>query len=84
MIGAIRFEQIRDGASRSEHTELRGMIRLEESEEKESGEKRGRSERSKNITEREKSRAKREDKIVVRRSERRVRKEVQSRAEQAV
>ena len=44
----------------------------------------GRSERSKNITERENSRAKIENKSVVRRSEQRVRKVVCSRAEQAV
>ena len=43
-----------------EQTELRGMIRLEQSGVKESGEKRGRLERSENITEREKSCAKRE------------------------
>ena len=46
--------------------------------------KRGRSERSENITEREKIRSKREKKSIVRRSERRVRKLVCSRAEQAV
>ena len=84
MSGAIRVEHIRDGTSRSEHTELRGMIRLDQSGVKESGEKRGRSERSKNITEIEKRRAKREKKIVVRRLERRVRRVVWSRAEEAV
>ena len=68
MRGAIRVEQIRDGASRSEHTELRGIIRLEQSGVKASGEKRGRSERSENIAEIDKSHAKRENKIVVRRS----------------
>ena len=46
--------------------------------------KRGRSEQSVNITEREKSHYKREKKSVVRGSERRVRKVVWSRAEQAV
>ena len=52
MIRAIIVEQIRDGESRSEQTELRGMIRLEQSRVKASGKKRGRSEQSKNITER--------------------------------
>ena len=51
---------------------------------KATGEKRARSERSKNITHREKSRAKREKKIVVKISDQRVRKVVWSRAEQAV
>ena len=60
------------------------MIRLEQSVLKASGEKRGRSEQSQNITEREKSRAKIENIIVLRRSEQRVRKLVRSRAEQAV
>ena len=60
MGGAIRAEHIRHGATRLEHTELMGIIRLEQSVVKASGEKRDRSERSKNITEREKSRAKRE------------------------
>ena len=46
--------------------------------------KHGRSEWSKNITEREAIRAKREKKNVVIRSDRRVRKLVWSRAEQAV
>ena len=46
--------------------------------------KRGRSEHSKNITEREKRRAKREKKSVVRRSERIVIKVVWSRADQSV
>ena len=53
------FEHIRDGASRSEHIDLKGMIRLEQSGVKASGEKRGRLERIENITEREKRRAKR-------------------------
>ena len=48
------------------------------------GKKLGRPERSKNITERENSRVKREDKNVVRSSERVVTKVVQSRVEQAV
>ena len=46
--------------------------------------KRDRSERSEIIKEREKSRTKRENKIVLRRSERRVRKVVWIRSEQAV
>ena len=78
MSGAIRVEHIRDGASRSEKTELRGIIRLEQSGFKTSGPKRDRSEWRENITERDKSRAKRENKSVVRRSERRVRKLVWS------
>ena len=57
---------------------------MEQSEVKASREKCGRSERSENITEREKSRAKREKKIAVRISEWRVRKLVWSRAEQSV
>ena len=48
MSGAIRV-----GSNRSDQTDLRGMIRLEHSVMKTSGERRGRSERSKNITERE-------------------------------
>ena len=60
------------------------MIRLEQSGVKASGEKRGRSEQSENIMEREKNHAKREKKNVVRKSEQRVRKLVWSRAEQAV
>ena len=67
-----------------EQTELRGMTRLEQSGVKESVEKCGRSERSENITEREKSSAKREKKSVVRISERRVRKLLWIRAEKAV
>ena len=51
---------------------------------KASGEKRGRSERSKNIRERDNIRAKTEKKSIVRRSEWRVRKVVWSRVEQAV
>ena len=53
MSGTISVEHIRDGASRSEQKEMRGMIILEQSGVKSSEEKRGRSERSKNITERE-------------------------------
>ena len=53
MIGSIIVEHIRYGTGRLDQTELRGIIRLEQSGVKESGEKRGRSERSKNITERE-------------------------------
>ena len=68
MIGAIIVEQIRDGENRSEETEQRGMISLEQSGVKTSGEKLGRSVKRDNITEREKSRAKRENKILVRRS----------------
>ena len=51
---------------------------------KTSGEKRGRLERSENITEREKSCAKIENKDVVQRSEQRVRKVVWNRSDQAV
>ena len=68
MIGSIRVEHIRDGESRSEQIDLRIMIRLEQSGVKASGEKRGRSEQSENILEREKSCDKREKKSVVRRS----------------
>ena len=57
---------------------------MEQSRVKASGEKRGRSEWSENITEREKSHAKIEKKNILRISERRVRKLVWSRAEQAV
>ena len=71
MIRAIVFGQIRDGASRSEQIELKEMIRFEQSRVKSSGEKCGRQERSKNTTEGEKSCSKREEKIAVRRSERR-------------
>ena len=53
---------------------------MEKSGVKSSEKKRGRSERSKNITEREKSRDKIEYKIIVRRSERRVIKLVRIRA----
>ena len=60
------------------------MIRLEQSGVKASGGKRGRSEQSENITDIEKSRAKREKKSVVRISEQRVKKLVWSRAEQSV
>ena len=76
----IRVYQIRDGARRSEQTELRGMVRLEQSGVKASGEKCGRAEWSKNITEREKRCTKRENKSLVRRSELRVRELVWSRA----
>ena len=72
MSGSSIVEHIRDGASRSEQTDLRGMIKLEQRGVKASGEKRGRSEQSKNITEREKSRSKRENKSVVRISENRI------------
>ena len=57
------------------------MIVLDQSRVKVS-EKRGRSEGSKNITEREKSHAKTKKKSVVRRSERRARKVVRSRVNQ--
>ena len=49
----IRVEKIINVASRSEQTELKGIVRLDHSRVKASGEKRGRSERSKDITERE-------------------------------
>ena len=84
MSGEIRVENIIDGESRSEQTELRVMIILDQSVVKASGEKRGRLEQSKKITEREKSRAKRENKIVVRISEQRVIKLVWGRVGQAV
>ena len=84
MSGAIIVQQIIDREIRLEQTDLRGMIRLEHRGVKESGEKRGRLERSENIMEREKIHAKRKNKSVVRISERRVRKVVWSRAEQAV
>ena len=67
MSEAVIVEHIRDGSRISDQTELRGMIRLEQIGVKASGEKCGGSERSENITEREKSRSKREKKIVVRR-----------------
>ena len=66
MSGSIRFDQIRDVASISEQTELRGVIRLEQSGVKTSREKRGISERSKNITDRDNICSKREDKRVLR------------------
>ena len=66
MIRAIRVYQIRDGASRSEQTEMKVMIRLKQIGVKENGEKRGRLERRKNITERKESCSKREYKSVVR------------------
>ena len=84
MSRVIRVENIRYGSSRSEYTELMGVIRLEQIRVKASGERRGSSERSKNIMERDKSRAKREKKSVVRISEQRSRTLVWSRAEQSV
>ena len=84
MSGAIRVEHIRDGKSRSEQTELMGIIRLEQSGVKASGEKSGRSEWSKKITQREKIHDKRGKKSVVIISERRVRKVVWIRTEQEV
>ena len=66
MIEVIRVEQIRDEESRSEQTDMRGMIRLEQIQVKASGEKRVRSEQSKNITDRVRSHAKREKNSVVR------------------
>ena len=84
MIGEIRVENIIDGESRSEHTKLRRITILDQSRVKASGEKRGRLEQSKNITEREKIRSKIEKKSLVKRSDRRVRKVVWSRSEQAV
>ena len=80
MSRVIIVKHIRDKASRSDQTDLRVMIRLEQSGVKASGGKCGRSERSKNIKEREKNRAKRGKKSVVRISEQRVRKVVWSRA----
>ena len=80
----VIVEHIRDGASRSQQTDSRGMIRLQQSGLKASGEKPGMQERSENITEREKSRSKGENKSVVRISERRARKVVWIRAEQAM
>ena len=59
MSGTIIFEQIRDGDSRPDQTDPRGMIRLDQSGVKESGEKCGILEQSEKITEREKIRAKR-------------------------
>ena len=67
-----------------EQTELRRMARLEQSRVNASEKKRGRSERSNNITESKNSRSKIEKKSVARRSERRVRKVSRSRADQAV
>ena len=57
---------------------------MEKSGVKTSDKKRGRSEQSDNITEREKSCSKRENKSVVRRSEQRVRKVVWIRVDQTV
>ena len=68
MIIANRVEHIRYGAIRLDQKELRGIIRLDKSRVKACGEKRDKSERSENITEREKILAKREKKSVVRRS----------------
>ena len=85
MSGAIRVEHIRDGSSRSEQTELRGVIRLEQSGVKASGEKmRKIGAEQENNGEIENSGVKRENQSVVRRSERRVRKLVLSRSEQVV
>ena len=82
---SIRVEQIIYGARRSEQTELRVMIGLDQRGVKASREKRGRLERSKNITERERRAVpKREKKSVVRRLELRVRKVVCNRADQAL
>ena len=53
-------EKNRDGEIRLEQADLRGIIRLEHIRVNASGEKRCRFERRKNITEREKSGAKRE------------------------
>ena len=63
MSGEIIVDHIRDGESRSEKTDLSGMIILEQSGVKTSVEKRGISDQIKNITEREKSHAKREKKM---------------------
>ena len=84
MSGAISVEHIRDGSRISEQKNLKGMILLEQSGVKASGENFGRSAWSKDITEREKSRYKREKKSVVIRLELIVRKVVWSRVEQAV
>ena len=81
---AIRVEPNRDGESILEQIELRGMIRLKQSGVTASGEKHGRSDQSENITERYKSRSKRENKGVVRRSELRMRKVLWNRADQVV
>ena len=51
MSGAIIVQQIRYGQNRSEQVEMRGMIRLNQSKVKASGEKCGRSDQSNNITE---------------------------------
>ena len=67
-----------------EPIDLKGMIILEQSGVKASGEKCVRSEWNKNITEREKSRAKRENKSILRGSDLRTRKLVWIRPEQAV
>ena len=63
MSGEIIVDNIRDGESRSEKTDLSGMIILEQSGVKTSVEKRGISDQIKNITEREKSHSKREKKM---------------------
>ena len=78
---AIIVEKIRDEETRSEQTELREIIRLEQSEVKASGEKRGKYDQRENTTQREKSHAKRENKSVARILEKRVRKVVWSRAQ---
>ena len=81
---AVRVENIIDGSSRSEQMELREMIVLEQIRVEASGGKCGISKRRENITDREKSRSKGENKSVVIRSERRMRKVVWSRSEQEV
>ena len=68
MSAAIRVEHIRYGSSRLDQKNLRGIIGLENSGVKVSGEKYGRSEQIKNIKKREKRRAKRKKKILVIRS----------------
>ena len=84
MSGAIRVENIRDGASRSDQTELRGMIRLEQSGVTVSGEKtRQIGAEREHHTEREELCQNIKESVVIR-SEWRVRKLVWSIAEQAV
>ena len=53
MRGAIIVDQIRDKESISKQTEPRGMLILEQSGVRSSGEKCGRSEQRENITQRE-------------------------------
>ena len=84
MSGEVIVENIRDGENRLEKTDLRVMIRLEQSGVKVSGGKCSRLERSENITEIEKRLVKREKKSEVRRSKQRVRKVVWRREEKAV